>query len=174
MTKDAFVKLAKKTIGTYVKTGKIISLPKNLPQKFLKKRAGVFVSIHKKDGALRGCIGTFLPIQKNLAEEIIRNAITAATQDPRFPPINPKEISDLMISVDVLSCPKLVTNNFPLDPKKYGLIVSSKDGRRGLLLPNIPGVNSPNEQVKICKQKAGIRPDEEISRQIFTVERHEE
>ncbi|MBU3957315.1 AmmeMemoRadiSam system protein A [Patescibacteria group bacterium] len=169
---DYYVKLAKNTVEAYIKTNKIPPLPKKLPQEMIKKKAGAFVSIHKKDGSLRGCIGTFLPTRPNIALEIITNTISSATQDPRFPPITEKELSDLVYSVDILSKPKTISNRKAIDPKKYGLIVSTPDGRRGLLLPNIPGVDTPEQQIKICCQKAGIEPKEKVKLETFIVERH--
>jgi len=169
--KDKYLDLARKTIETYIKTGKIYPLPKKLPQEMLKKKAGTFVSIHKKDGSLRGCIGTFLPTKPNLALEIVTNAISSATQDPRFPPLSKEELPDLVYSVDILSQPK-PANKKKLNPKHYGLIVSSSDGRRGLLLPDIPGVNTSEQQIAICKMKAGIEPKEKVKLETFTVERH--
>jgi len=172
---DEYVKLAKETVKTYLKTREILEIPSNLSKKMLRERAGVFVSIHTKSGELRGCIGTFLPTQKNLAQEIIRNALAAAFDDPRFPPITEKELKDLVFSVDVLSQPKkLDARSFNLNPKQYGLIVSTLDGRRSLLLPDIPGVETTEQQIAICRQKAGISPEERIELQTFTVERHEE
>jgi len=169
--KDPFVNLAKKTVEAYIKTGRIIALPEKLPGELANRRAGVFVSIHKKDGSLRGCIGTFLPTKKNVAEEIIYNSISATTQDPRFPSVTEKELPDLVYSVDILSQPKPAKKE-KLNPKKYGLIVSTKDSRRGLLLPDIPGVKTVEEQIEICKRKAGIGPKEKVKLEIFTVERH--
>jgi AmmeMemoRadiSam system protein A len=171
---DAYSKLAKETIETFIKEGHIISPPKNLPDEMLKKKAGVFVSLHLKDGSLRGCIGTFAPVQKNIAQEIIHNAICAATQDPRFPPVERKELENLFFSVDVLSASKNVSKDILSDPKKYGLIVSAQDGRRGLLLPDLPGVETIEQQISICRQKAGINPFEPVCYQIFEVERHNE
>jgi AmmeMemoRadiSam system protein A len=171
--KDKYIELAKETIETFIKEGKIISLPKDLPKEMLTKKAGVFVSLHLKNGSLRGCIGTFVPTKKNIALEIITNAISAATQDPRFPPVEEKELPNLIYSVDVLSASKSVSKDTLSNTKKYGLIVSAQDGRRGLLLPNLPGVNTIEEQIAICRQKAGINPWEPVSFQIFTVERHQ-
>jgi AmmeMemoRadiSam system protein A len=192
---NPYVKLAKDTVETYLKSGKIISPPDNLPKEMLTKKAGVFVSIHKKEkrglprrhalatrgrrpreqvSVLRGCIGTFMPTQKSIAHEIIKNALSAAFNDPRFPPVTQKELPNLEFSVDILSKPKLVPSTYPLKPKKYGLIVSTSDGRRGLLLPDIPSVKTPEDQVQICRHKAGIGPDEKISLETFTVKRHRE
>jgi len=170
---NSFVNLARKAIKVFIKKGKIISLPDDLPPKAYQEKKGVFVSLHTRGGSLRGCIGTFSPRQKNLGQEIIHNAIAAATQDPRFPPVAINELDQLNFKVDVLSIPKSVKQDFPLDPKKYGLIVDTSDGRKGLLLPDIEGVNTPREQIEICKQKGGILPNEEVNYQIFTVNRHQ-
>ncbi|MCJ7804152.1 AmmeMemoRadiSam system protein A [Patescibacteria group bacterium] len=169
---DAYLNLAKQTVETYIKTGKIISPPKDLPKEMLTRHAGVFVSLHLKDGSLRGCIGTFVPTKKNIALEIIANAISSAIQDPRFPQITEAELEKLTYSVDILSTSKTISKDKLSDPKKYGLIVSSQDGRKGLLLPNLPGVNTIEEQIKICRMKAGINPWEPVSYHIFNVERH--
>jgi AmmeMemoRadiSam system protein A len=170
---DEYVNLAKNTVETFLKTNQIPPLPKDLPQAMLKKKAGAFVSIHQKNGELRGCIGTFLPTKPNLALEIITNAISSATQDPRFRPITQEKLDNLVYSVDILSPPKPATKK-EINPKKYGLIVKSEDGRKGLLLPDLEGVDTPEQQIAICCQKAGIGPKEKISYQIFTVERHQE
>jgi len=172
--KNKYLELAKQTIETFIKTSKVIPLPKDLPKEMLIKKAGVFVSLHLKDGSLRGCIGTFFPTQTNIAQEIIQNAISSATQDPRFPPVMEKELPKLTYSVDILSASKNVSKDALSDTKKYGLIVSAQDGRRGLLLPDLPGVDTTEEQIKICRMKAGINPWEPVSYQIFTVERHHE
>jgi len=170
---DQYVELAKKSVRHYLQTGKVMAVPSNLPQSMFRSRAGTFVSIHQKSGELRGCIGTFLPTLPNVAQEIIRNALAAAFDDPRFPPVEEKELKNLVFSVDILSQPKPAQEK-ELNPKKYGLIVSTPDGRRGLLLPDIPGVEKPEQQLEICRQKAGIEPGEKIELQTFTVERHEE
>jgi len=179
--KDYYLDLARQTIETYLKTGKIISLPKDLPKEMLTKKAGVFVSLHIKRGLphkgeapLRGCIGTFFPTQTNIAQEIIQNAISSATKDPRFPPVTVEELPKITYSVDILSASKNVSKDVLSDTKKYGLIVSAQDGRRGLLLPDLPRVDTIEDQIKICRMKAGINPWEPVSYQIFTVERHHE
>jgi len=163
------VELAKKTIETYIKEMKILLVPENVPPD-MRERAGVFVSI-KKRGELRGCIGTFTPTKMSIAEEIITNAIAAATQDPRFPPIEEAELSELEINVDVLSQPEKVFSKNDLDEKKYGVIVSA-GGRKGLLLPDLPGVNSPAEQIAICMRKAGIGENEAVELYRFEVKRY--
>ncbi|MDR3349972.1 MAG: AmmeMemoRadiSam system protein A [Acidaminococcales bacterium] len=136
----------------------------------LKERAGVFVSL-KKAGALRGCIGTFLPQCLSVKEEILRNALSAAFSDPRFPPLSRDELPDLEISVDVLSPPEMVGSLSELDEKKYGVLVT--DGARsGLLLPDLDGVNSVGEQLDIARQKAGIAPGAKVDVYRFTVRRY--
>ena len=172
--KDQYVQLAKETIETYIKEGEVISPPKDLPKEMLTRRAGVFVSLHLKDSSLRGCIGTFVPTKKNIALEIMANAVSSATQDPRFPPLTEEELPKLTYSVDILSTSKTISKDKLSDPKKYGLIISVQDGRKGLLLPNLPGVNTIEEQIKICRMKAGINPWEPVNYHIFTVERHSE
>lgn len=167
---DLLVELARRAIEVYVREKKTIVPPEPLPPE-LSRRAGVFVSI-KKDGMLRGCIGTYLPTKDNLAEEIIANAIKAATQDPRFPPVRPEELPRLRISVDVLSPPE-PCSEAELDPKKYGVIVE-RSFRLGLLLPDLEGVDTVEEQLRIAKMKAGIPPDEPCKIYRFTVERHME
>lgn len=164
------VQLARKTIEAYVGEGKVIDPPDELTPE-MRRRAGVFVSLHNK-GQLRGCIGTLAPTQANVAQEVIRNAISSATQDPRFPPVRPSELKDLEISVDVLSGPEPVSSLDELDPKRYGVIVQ-KGFRRGLLLPNLPTVSTVEDQVNIARRKAWIGPEEEVQLFRFTVKRYE-
>lgn len=170
---DKYIKLAKDTIEMYIAKQEIPDMD-SIPVELRTKRAGCFVSIHKKDGSLRGCIGTIRPVYKNLAGEIISNAVAAATEDTRFEPIIENELPDLEISVDVLSAPEMIKDQKELDVKRYGVIVQAPDGREGLLLPDIEGVDSVDEQITIARKKAGISPDEEISMFRFTVERHKE
>jgi len=161
------VELAKETVESYIREGKTPQ-PKELTPE-MKERAGVFVSIHKH-GELRGCIGTFEPTKDNVAEEIIANAISSATRDPRFPPMAASELSDLEYSVDVLTKPEPVENASQLDPRKYGVIVES-GVRRGLLLPDLEGVATVERQIEICRLKAGILADEPVKLYRFQVER---
>jgi len=167
---SAYVRLARETIENYVKYGKIISPPKDLPSEMINKKAGVFVSL-KKFGNLRGCIGTFMPTQENIAQEIIKNAISAAIDDPRFSPVTVSELEDLSISVDVLTAPEEVKDISQLDPKKYGVIVSS-GYKKGLLLPDLEGVDTVEYQIDIAKRKAGIYPGEKIKLYRFEVKRY--
>ncbi|MBA7628905.1 hypothetical protein ES703_36402 [subsurface metagenome] len=161
-------KLAKETVETCVKEDKIPQPGEPTPE--MREKAGVFVSIHKL-GGLRGCIGTFEPQKDNVAEEIITNAISSATRDPRFPPIAPSELEDLTYNVDVLTTPEPIDSKDQLDPKKYGVIVEC-GFRRGLLLPDLEGVDSVDYQLDICRQKAGIAPDEPIKLYRFEVRRY--
>jgi len=166
---DVYVKLARHSVETYVRTGKKAEMPLGLPHIMFTKKAGVFVTL-KKDGMLRGCIGTFLPAQENVAHEILENAISACSRDPRFARVTKQELSKIVYSVDVLGevTPATVRE---LDPKKYGIIVS-KGRKRGLLLPNLDGVGTVDEQIDICMDKAGIASRENISLQKFEVVRH--
>ena len=166
---SAYVKLARETIENYIKQGKIITPPLGLPEEMINQKAGVFVSL-KKNGNLRGCIGTFMPTQGNIAQEIIKNAISAAVDDPRFSSVNVSELEDLSISVDVLSAPEEVKDISQLDPRKYGVIVSS-GYKKGLLLPDLEGVDTVEYQIDIAKRKAGIYPGEKVKLYRFEVKR---
>ena len=168
---DAYVALARRTIEEYEKTGVMIQVPKDLPKELYDSRAGAFVSI-KEDGRLRGCIGTIEASYESLAEEIINNAVSACSRDPRFSPVEPKELEKLVITVDVLGKMEQITSLEELDVKRYGVVVS-KDSRRGLLLPNLAGVNSVEQQVTIAMQKAGIGEQETVAVERFEVVRHE-
>lgn len=167
---DDFVQLARKTIEDYVRTGKKIRMPEGLPQEMLGRRAGVFVSI-KKEGRLRGCIGTIQAVRPSIAEEIIENAVSAAVRDPRFSPIKPEELDKLTISVDVLGDTEKIDSPDKLDVKRYGVVVT-KGYKRGLLLPNLEGVDTVEEQIAIAKQKAGIGEHEKAELERFEVVRH--
>jgi len=164
-------KLARSTLEHYFRLGKAPALPDQLsPQ--LAQKAGAFVSL-KKDGMLRGCIGTIEPVRQNLAEEISVNAISAALRDPRFPPLQEEELAALDISVDILSPLEKVENKEELDPRKYGVLVRS-GSRSGLLLPDLDGVDSVDEQVLIASRKAGIGSGEPVELFRFTVTRYKE
>lgn len=167
---DAYVRLARQSMEAYILRGETIPLPEGLPEDMARRQAGAFVSIHK-EGTLRGCIGTISPTRDSLAEEIIHNAISASTEDPRFPPIGPEELSRLDISVDVLGEPEPIPSEDYLDVKRYGVIVTSGQ-KRGLLLPDLAGVDTPRQQVSIACRKAGIRKGERYSLERFEVIRH--
>ena len=167
---DEYVKLARMSLEHYIKHGKILEIPKDISEELLNNRQGVFVTL-KKDGMLRGCIGTIEPTKNSLAEEIIQNAISAGTKDPRFDSVVEEELEELVYSVDVLKSPEPIDSIEDLDVEKYGVIVT-KGFRRGLLLPNLEGVETPEEQVSIALAKAGIGKDEDYSLERFEVVRH--
>lgn len=175
---DIYVKLARRTIEKYIISGRKLRLSEDLPEnmkrempaEMLERRAGVFVSI-KKDGQLRGCIGTIQAVQSCMAEEIIENAVSAAVRDPRFSPIEPEELESLVISVDVLGDTEKIASPAELDTARYGVIVT-KGRKRGLLLPNLEGIDTVEEQIAIAKQKAGIGDKEEVELERFEVVRH--
>lgn len=168
---DPWVKLARRSLETYVKTGqRLTSLPEDLPAEMTTQQAGAFVSLHK-NGQLRGCIGTIAPTCENLAWEIVQNAVSACSRDPRFSPVRPDELDELEYSVDVLGAPEPVDSPAALDPKTYGVIVSC-GGRRGLLLPDLDGVDSVEAQLSIALQKGGIRENEPYKIERFKVVRH--
>jgi AmmeMemoRadiSam system protein A len=170
---DQYTALAREAIKHFFKTKEVLVPPKNLPEAMKKTKAGVFVSLHTKSNhSLRGCIGTWQPTGNNIAEEICQNALSAAFEDPRFPPLSEKELDDLEIKVDVLSESEQIEDKTALNPKKYGLIVSNQNGRQGLLLPDI-GIDSVEEQIAICCQKGGINPQtDRLTFLRFTVKRH--
>jgi len=167
---DEYVRLARKSLETYVRSRKTISVPGGLPEEMLKTRAGAFVSIHKH-GKLRGCIGTISPAEGNIAQEIIHNAISAATKDPRFDPVTEDELKWLEINVDVLGKPERISSVKELDVKRYGVIVSC-GFKRGLLLPDLDGVDTPEQQVAIAMKKGGIRENDHYTLERFEVVRH--
>ena len=167
---DPFVRLAWQSVESYVRCRRIMEVPEGLTSELMNRRAGAFVSIHKQ-GRLRGCIGTILPTRTSLAEEIICNAVSASSRDPRFDPIRPDELPLLEISVDVLSEPEDIASEADLDVKRYGVIVS-RDHRRGLLLPDLEGVDTVEKQIAIARQKAGIGSREPVKLQRFEVVRH--
>ena len=161
--------LARKSVEEFVRNGKEPPPPQELTPEMMEK-AGVFVCI-KKGGSLRGFIGTFLPCTENVAHEVIKNAISAATKDPRFDPVTEDILDDLEYSVDVLSPPEKISDIGELDPKKYGIIVVH-GSRKGLLLPDLEGVDSVEEQLRIAKMKAWINPEEKVEIFRFKVSRY--
>jgi len=168
---DPFVQLARQSLERYIKTQQFLDRPANLPDELTNERAGVFVSL-KMDGRLRGCIGTISPTTTSIADEIIQNAISAGTDDPRFEPVGKDELSRLVYSVDVLGKAEPISSMEELDVKRYGVIVSTAN-RRGLLLPNLEGIDAPEQQVAIALQKAGISANENYRMQRFEVVRHQ-
>ena len=167
---DPWVQLAKQSLESYIRRREVIGVPEGLPAELTERRAGAFVSIHEH-GQLRGCIGTIAPTRNSLAEEIIHNAISASTRDPRFLPIREDELPDLEISVDVLGEAEDIGSEAELDVRRYGVIVT-RGARRGLLLPDLDGVDTVQQQIAIARRKAGIGPSETVSLQRFEVVRH--
>jgi len=200
---NPLVLLAKSTVESFILEGKIISSAEDLPNGFLKRKAGTFVTIekmvrrtHHKDGELRGlprtelrgCIGTYLATRKNIAEEVIYNAIAAATEDYRFGALKKEELPELSYTVYILSEPELVKDIKELDPKKYGIIVKTAPlspsgdvvfnghfvAKTGLLLPDLEGVDTIEKQIFIACRKGGINPQKEkILIYKFTVEKYQ-
>ncbi|WP_227017225.1 AmmeMemoRadiSam system protein A [Sinanaerobacter chloroacetimidivorans] len=170
MKDNDYIRLAKESLETYIHENRKPETPEWISSELKERRAGVFVSI-KKQGNLRGCIGTIGPTKGNIAEEIIQNAIHSGTEDPRFPPVGQDELPELSYSVDVLGEPEMISSLKELDVKRYGVIVSS-GFRRGLLLPDLEGVDTPEMQVQIALQKAGIRPSENFQLERFEVIRY--
>ena len=165
------MRLARAALELYIKNGRTMAIPQDVPTEMLKTRAGAFVSL-KKDGTLRGCIGTIGPMRDSLAKEIIFNAISAGTQDPRFLEVKTTELSALEYSVDVLGPLESISSTKELDVKRYGVVVT-KGSRTGLLLPNLEGITTVEQQVDIARQKAGIRQEETgVFLQRFEVTRH--
>lgn len=170
LEEDEYVRLARHTLERYVINRKVIQRPSDLSDELTKKRAGVFVTL-ELDGNLRGCIGTISPTRDSVADEIIRNAISAGTEDPRFPPLSEDELERIVYSVDVLGQAEKIQSIDDLDPERYGVIVS-KGNRKGLLLPKLEGVNSSEDQLSIALEKAGIAPNEDYVLERFEVLRH--
>lgn len=166
---DDYVALARRAIEGYVRTGEVIAMPAGLPEEMFGQ-AGVFVSL-KENGSLRGCIGTIQAAEDSVAEEIIYNAVSACSRDPRFQPVEPSELDRLTITVDVLGELEKVDSADQLDEKRYGVLVSNENSQ-GLLLPNLDGVDSIEEQIAIAKRKAGIQEKEEVELWRFEVVRH--
>ncbi|MDE5717722.1 MAG: AmmeMemoRadiSam system protein A [Lachnospiraceae bacterium] len=167
---DPYVRLARYTIEAFVETGNVPEMPCGLPEELYHSRAGAFVSI-KEDGRLRGCIGTIQAVRGSLAEEIMHNAVSACSEDPRFSPVEDWELDRLTISVDVLGDTEKVSSPEELDVSRYGVIVT-RGARRGLLLPNLEGVDTIEQQIAIAKQKAGIKDHESVELERFEVIRH--
>jgi AmmeMemoRadiSam system protein A/AmmeMemoRadiSam system protein B len=170
---DQLLALARKAVETFVRDGQMIDIPRS-SDPLLQERAGCFVSIKTRDGELRGCIGTIEPVKDELAEEVISNAVNSATRDPRFPPIKQSELPNLYFSVDVLSASEPAELE-ELDPKVYGVIVEDESGlRRGLLLPDLQGVETAAQQVDIAARKAGIPSGVPLKLSRFLVRRYRE
>jgi len=162
------VRLARRAVEAYVREGRRLRPERLTPE--MRQKAGVFVSIHKH-GELRGCIGTFEPAEASVGEEVVTNAISSATRDPRFLPVSANELDDLEYSVDILTTPERIEGIEQLDPRRYGVIVEA-GWRRGLLLPDLEGVDTVERQIEICRMKAGIAPGERVTLYRFEVKRY--
>jgi len=167
---DPYVKLARDSLEFYVKNNKFMKKPENLIDDLANNRAGAFVSIHKFD-QLRGCVGTIKPTTRSIADEIIQNAVSAGMRDPRFTSVRQKELSSLQYKVDILFPSESIDSIEELDVKRYGVIVYH-NYKSGLLLPNLDGIDTVEEQLRIVKMKAGIRDNEPFSMERFEVIRH--
>lgn len=168
---DPIVELAGRAVEAWVTEQRVI--PADLPPGTHPEQAGVFVSLHRGDGSLRGCLGTLGPTRPSLAEEIVGNAVSAASRDHRFAPVRPDELPGLHVSVDVLNEPEEIEGIEALDPRVYGLIVRTEDGRQALLLPDLEGVDTADQQLRITCRKGHIDPDRDRFRLFrFTVTRH--
>jgi AmmeMemoRadiSam system protein A len=155
---NPYTALAKSAIESYIKDQKTIDPPKDLPSEFLLKKAGAFVTILENDN-LKGCIGTYLPARENIAQEIIHNAIAAATEDYRFNSVTENDLDNLSYEVYILEKPQLIKNVSELDPIKYGVLVKSNTGKSGLLLPDLEGLDTTEKQLQAVYIKAGINSE---------------
>jgi AmmeMemoRadiSam system protein A len=168
---DTFVALARQAIESFVRDRTRVDPP--LPADGVLRRAGTFVSLHLPDGTLRGCMGTIEPQMGSVEEEIVANAITAASSDPRFYSVTQQELPSLDISVDVLGPAEEVHGLGEMDPQRYGMIIRTLDGRRALLLPGLEGVDTTDQQLRITCRKGNIDPDKDQYQMYrFEVERH--
>lgn len=167
---DSYVNLAYQSLEYYFKYNSKMSVPDNIPSEMLSSKSGVFVSLYKYD-TLRGCIGTILPTTKCIAEEIINNALSAAFNDYRFPPLTKEELKWLNISVYILKEPEPISSLDMLDVHKYGIIVTH-GLKRGVLLPDLDGVDTIKKQIAIAKEKASIKPNEDCKIERFEVIKH--
>lgn len=171
-TEKYITDLARQAVKEYIVNGNEVEVNYDELPEILKKPAGVFVTL-KKNGNLRGCMGTFQAVQDNAAQEIINNAMTAAESDPRFPEVHKSELDELTISVDILTEAERVNDKSELDPKKYGVLV--KGGHQtGLLLPDLEGIDTVDKQLSIAKKKAGLKADSQIDIFRFKVKRFKE
>jgi len=170
---DPLVELARRSLAWFVSTGRVIeAAPEDLLVQIPPGPAACFVSLHEIRGKLRGCMGTLEAGEPSLAQEILHNAVAACSRDRRFPPVRPEELAGLQIGVDVLSPLEPIPGPEHLDPRRFGVVVETPNGRRGVLLPDLEGVDTVERQLVVVCRKAGIRPGERYLLHRFTVERH--
>lgn len=172
---DIYTQIARQSAEKFVKTGQTMEIPQDLPDALLLDQKGVFVTIYRKENgtkSLRGCIGTIHPTRPNVAEEIIQNAIWTVSEDYRFNPVQQSELDNLEYEVSLLQPATKISSKRELDAKHFGVIVESEDGRKGLLLPDIEGIDSAEEQIAIACQKGDISPEEDFDIYKFKVDKH--
>ncbi len=167
---NPYVALARLSVEKHTLNQALV-IPEDILGALKNERGAVFVSLHRK-GELRGCMGTLEPAFETILDEIHHNAISACSRDPRFAPVSPSELSDLEINVDVLSALEVISSKEDLDPKRYGVLVTTPDGRRGVLLPDLEGIHRVEHQLQIACKKGGIREGEPFEMKRFTVTRH--
>lgn len=170
---DPLVELARRGVEAAARTRRALTtVPEDLAPRVEKAPRACFVSLHDKRGELRGCIGTLEPTCDSLGLEILHNAHSSTLKDRRFFPLVAAELEGLQVKVDVLGPLEPIAGPEALDPRRYGVVVSTADGRRGVLLPDLEGVDGVDQQLDIARRKAGIRANERVLLHRFTVERH--
>jgi len=170
---DPLVELARRAVEAAARTRRQLAVvPEDLAGLIETGPHACFVSLHDEHGRLRGCIGTLEPNEATLGREVLRNAYSAARQDHRFRPLTAEELAGLQVKVDVLSPLESIPGPEQLDPSRYGVVVATQDGRRGVLLPDLEGVDRIDQQLEIARRKAGIGAGEHVHLARFTVDRH--
>ncbi|MCD4664915.1 MAG: AmmeMemoRadiSam system protein A [Bacteroidales bacterium] len=173
--KSIYTKIALETIRHFLQVGNTKKLQiQNIPEELFTIRRGCFVSLHRLNGELRGCIGTIEPSHLNIYQEIIHNAVAASTRDTRFDSVTISELNEIELSVDVLTLPEKINSLDDLDIQIFGIIVSDNKYKRGILLPDIKGIESIDHQIQIAQKKAGLAetPIENLSIYRFTSTRY--
>jgi AmmeMemoRadiSam system protein A len=173
--RTAALALARETVERYVRTGSVADPPFGPsvePPAGLGEPSGAFVTL-RLGGRLRGCVGTLASTRSDVAREIVAAAVAAASADPRFSPVRPDELAALDYEVDIVGAVEPVEGLEDLDPGRYGVLVEA-DGRRGVLLPDLAGVETAARQVDIAREKAGLAPGVAMRLSRFTVRRYRE